>query len=85
MQQSLFERLCPLLIVRLLPLRVFNDLNSSVVYGQIRNAPFMHGIFSSFTIQVVPLNSFLWNEDLIDSIALLCMLQVLNSTFSICS
>ncbi|KAB2046309.1 hypothetical protein ES319_D01G224400v1 [Gossypium barbadense] len=42
MQQSLFERLCPLLIVRLLPLRVFNDLNSSVVYGQLRNAPFMH-------------------------------------------
>ncbi|KAH1123046.1 hypothetical protein J1N35_006206 [Gossypium stocksii] len=42
MQQSLFERLCPLLIVRLLPLRVFNDLNSSVVYGQLRNAPFTH-------------------------------------------
>ncbi|MBA0607893.1 hypothetical protein Godav_020156, partial [Gossypium davidsonii] len=42
MQQSLFERLCPLLIVRLLPLRVFNDLSSSVVYGQLRNAPFMH-------------------------------------------
>ncbi|KAK8705328.1 hypothetical protein V6N13_048932 [Hibiscus sabdariffa] len=42
MQQSLFGRLCPLLIIRLLPLRVFNDLNSSVMYGQLNNAPFMN-------------------------------------------
>ncbi|XP_037491270.1 uncharacterized protein LOC105645187 isoform X2 [Jatropha curcas] len=35
MQQSLFERLCPLLIIRLLPLRVFNDLNSFIMYGQL--------------------------------------------------
>ncbi|GLT96071.1 hypothetical protein SLE2022_137200 [Rubroshorea leprosula] len=35
MQQYLFERLCPLLIIRLLPLRVFNNLNSSVVYGRL--------------------------------------------------
>ncbi|XP_024965631.1 uncharacterized protein LOC112505833 isoform X4 [Cynara cardunculus var. scolymus] len=33
LQHSLFDRLCPLLIIRLLPLRVFNDLKSSVVYG----------------------------------------------------
>ncbi|OMO71598.1 Cytochrome P450 [Corchorus olitorius] len=37
MQQFLFERLCPLLIIRLLPLRVFDDLNSSVMYGQLHN------------------------------------------------
>ncbi|XP_048236035.1 uncharacterized protein LOC8278946 isoform X2 [Ricinus communis] len=35
MQQTLFERLCPLLIIRLLPLRVFNDLESSTMYGQL--------------------------------------------------
>ncbi|XP_057982158.1 uncharacterized protein LOC131167378 isoform X2 [Malania oleifera] len=37
LQQSLFERLCPLLIIRLLPLKVFNDVNSSIVYGQLLN------------------------------------------------
>ncbi|XWS56252.1 hypothetical protein CRYUN_Cryun09bG0070000 [Craigia yunnanensis] len=42
MQQSLFEQLCPLLIIRLLPLRVFNDLNSSVMYGQLHNPLVMH-------------------------------------------
>ncbi|KAF7142268.1 hypothetical protein RHSIM_Rhsim05G0135200 [Rhododendron simsii] len=30
---SLFDRLSPLLIIRLLPLRVFNNLNSSLMYG----------------------------------------------------
>ncbi|KAH7854589.1 hypothetical protein Vadar_015669 [Vaccinium darrowii] len=34
---SLFDRLCPLLIIRLLPLRVFNNLNSSFVYGVLRD------------------------------------------------
>ncbi|XVE61173.1 hypothetical protein DITRI_Ditri06bG0018400 [Diplodiscus trichospermus] len=42
MQQSLFERLCPLLIIRMLPLGVFNDLKSSVMYGQLHNLPVMH-------------------------------------------
>ncbi|XVF56100.1 hypothetical protein PTKIN_Ptkin06aG0089800 [Pterospermum kingtungense] len=42
MQQSLFERLCPLLIIRLLPLRVFNDLKSCVMYGQLHNPPLVH-------------------------------------------
>ncbi|GMN54780.1 hypothetical protein TIFTF001_023898 [Ficus carica] len=37
MQQLLFEHLCPLLIVRMLPLSVFNDLNSSVMYGRLNN------------------------------------------------
>ncbi|KAI4348718.1 hypothetical protein L6164_009405 [Bauhinia variegata] len=35
MQQSLFEHLCPLLIVKILPLKVFDDLNSSVMYGHL--------------------------------------------------
>ncbi|KAK6945314.1 hypothetical protein RJ641_026416, partial [Dillenia turbinata] len=34
MQQALFDRLCPLLILRMLPLRVFSDLKSSVMYSQ---------------------------------------------------
>nr|GEV80365.1 hypothetical protein [Tanacetum cinerariifolium] len=35
LQHCLFDRLCPLLIIRLLPLKVFNDLNSSLVYGDL--------------------------------------------------
>ncbi|CAK7342514.1 unnamed protein product [Dovyalis caffra] len=42
MQQSLFQRLCPLLIIRLLPLRVFNDLSSSVLYGQLPSQGIAH-------------------------------------------
>ncbi|KAL9252043.1 hypothetical protein AKJ16_DCAP05892 [Drosera capensis] len=34
LQQMLFDRLCPLLIIKLLPLRVFDDLLSTVMYGQ---------------------------------------------------
>ncbi|KAG9130042.1 hypothetical protein Leryth_012807 [Lithospermum erythrorhizon] len=32
---ALFSSLCPLLIIRLLPLRVFDDLNSPAMYGQL--------------------------------------------------
>ncbi|KAJ7972236.1 putative ARM repeat superfamily protein [Quillaja saponaria] len=35
MQQSLFEHLCPLLIIKMLPLQVFNDLNLSTMYGHL--------------------------------------------------
>ncbi|KAI6696746.1 hypothetical protein NL676_016865 [Syzygium grande] len=42
MQKSLFERLSPLLILKILPLRVFNDLNSSILYGQLLNQDSMH-------------------------------------------
>ncbi|KAK2995773.1 hypothetical protein RJ640_010749 [Escallonia rubra] len=34
-QHSLFARLSPLLVIKLLPLRVFNDLKSSLVYGEL--------------------------------------------------
>ncbi|KAL7138505.1 hypothetical protein ABFS83_10G168700 [Erythranthe nasuta] len=34
-EHCLFNRLCPLLIIRLLPLRVFDDLNSPLVYGDL--------------------------------------------------
>lgn len=44
-QQSLFERLCPLLVIRMLPLEVFNDLSMSVMYGQLPNRAIVHGIF----------------------------------------
>ncbi|XP_059462765.1 uncharacterized protein LOC132191689 isoform X2 [Corylus avellana] len=43
MQQSLFERLCPLLIIRMLPLRIFNDLNSSIMYDQVLIQGILHG------------------------------------------
>ncbi|XP_028774436.1 uncharacterized protein LOC114731438 isoform X1 [Neltuma alba] len=36
MQQSLFEHLCPLLIIKMLPLKAFNDRNSSLMYGNLR-------------------------------------------------
>ncbi|KAF7819009.1 armadillo/beta-catenin-like repeat protein [Senna tora] len=35
MQRSLFEHLCPLLIIKMLPLKVFSDLNSSIIYGHL--------------------------------------------------
>ncbi|XP_052172708.1 uncharacterized protein LOC127788461 isoform X2 [Diospyros lotus] len=37
LEHSPFNRLCPLLIVKLLPLRVFNDINSPLNYGEFRN------------------------------------------------
>lgn len=43
MQQSLFERLCPLLMIRMLPLRFFNDLNLSVMYDKLLIQGIMHG------------------------------------------
>lgn len=48
MQHVLFDRLCPLLIIRLLPMRVFNDLDSSVIYGQLLDQGVIHGMFCSF-------------------------------------
>ncbi|XP_039010853.1 uncharacterized protein LOC120139789 [Hibiscus syriacus] len=62
MQQSLFERLCPLLIIRLLPLRVFNDLNSSVMYGQLHNAPFMNEYRDVYLIDDDSVAAFLVNR-----------------------
>lgn len=43
-QKSLFGRLCPLLILRLLPVRVFDNLNSSAMYGQFVKPETIHGI-----------------------------------------
>ncbi|KAM6568437.1 hypothetical protein CsatB_016422 [Cannabis sativa] len=36
-EKLLFEHLCPLLIIRMLPLSVFNDLKSSIMYGEFIN------------------------------------------------
>ncbi|KAF2307855.1 hypothetical protein GH714_032638 [Hevea brasiliensis] len=44
MEQSLFERLCPLLIIRMLPLGVFDDLNSHTMYGQLPIQGITHDI-----------------------------------------
>ncbi|XP_049934180.1 uncharacterized protein LOC116255757 isoform X3 [Nymphaea colorata] len=35
LKDMLFDRLCPLLLIRLLPLRVLDDLDSSIVYGKL--------------------------------------------------
>ncbi|KAK6124646.1 hypothetical protein DH2020_041610 [Rehmannia glutinosa] len=46
-EHCLFSRLCPLLVIRLLPLRVFDDLNSPIVYGEcLRNSNVHDGHFS---------------------------------------
>ncbi|XP_004308739.1 PREDICTED: uncharacterized protein LOC101304629 [Fragaria vesca subsp. vesca] len=42
MQQTLFEHLCPLLVIKMIPLRVFNDLDSAVMYGQLANEEIVH-------------------------------------------
>lgn len=42
---NLFSRLCPLLVIRLLPLRVFDDLNSPLVYGKLINESAFNGMF----------------------------------------
>ncbi|XP_038882126.1 uncharacterized protein LOC120073376 isoform X2 [Benincasa hispida] len=41
-QHYLFERLCPLLVIRMLPLEVFNDLSMSAMYGQLPNRAVLH-------------------------------------------
>ncbi|XP_010524083.1 PREDICTED: uncharacterized protein LOC104802271 isoform X1 [Tarenaya hassleriana] len=43
-EKSLFDRLCPLLILRLLPQRVFNDLDSSIMYGQFLSGDTTKGL-----------------------------------------
>ncbi|KAK6244141.1 hypothetical protein QUC31_010550 [Theobroma cacao] len=62
MQQSLFERLCPLLIIRLLPVRVFNDLNSSVMYGRLHNQGIMHEYSDVSSIDDISIATFLLNR-----------------------
>ncbi|XP_050367158.1 uncharacterized protein LOC126785487 [Argentina anserina] len=42
LQQTLFEHLCPLLVIKMLPLRVFNDLDSTVMYGRLSNQEIIH-------------------------------------------
>ncbi|EPS65003.1 hypothetical protein M569_09775, partial [Genlisea aurea] len=46
-ESSLFSRICPLLIIRLLPITVFDDLNSNLVYGDLsRNSTvYEDGVF----------------------------------------
>ncbi|KAL0339636.1 UNVERIFIED_CONTAM: hypothetical protein Sradi_4480400 [Sesamum radiatum] len=47
-ENCLFRRLCPFLVIRLLPLRVFDDLDSPLVYGEfpINSAAHADGQFS---------------------------------------
>jgi hypothetical protein len=45
MQRTLFEHLCPLLIIKMLPMKTFDNLNSSVMYGHLSQNK-THGIYS---------------------------------------
>ncbi|XP_045793361.1 uncharacterized protein LOC123888366 isoform X3 [Trifolium pratense] len=46
MQRTLFEHLCPLLIIKMLPMKTFDDLNSPVMYAHLSQNK-MHGSGSS--------------------------------------
>lgn len=47
-QHYLFRRLCPLLVIKLLPLRVFDNLDSSLLYGHQSE----HGVWDSGPLAV---------------------------------
>nr|GMC84328.1 uncharacterized protein LOC109150918 isoform X2 [Ipomoea batatas] len=47
-QLSIFSRLCPLLVIRLLPLRVFDNLDSSLMYGELPSKLATRGNFVCF-------------------------------------
>ncbi|KAL1194541.1 hypothetical protein V5N11_020604 [Cardamine amara subsp. amara] len=42
LEKSLFDHLCPLLILRLLPQRVFDDIDSSTIYGKFLSGDSMN-------------------------------------------
>lgn len=43
--KSLFDHLCPLLILRLLPQRVFDDIDSSTIYGRFLRGDYVNGMY----------------------------------------
>lgn len=45
-EKSLFDHLCPLLILRLLPQRVFDDIDSSTVYGKFLSGDSVNGKYA---------------------------------------
>lgn len=45
-EKSLFDHLCPLLILRLLPQRVFDDIDSSTVYGKFPKGDSVNGMYA---------------------------------------
>lgn len=46
LEKSLFDHLCPLLILRLLPQRVFDDIDSSTVYGKFLSGDSANGMYA---------------------------------------
>ncbi|GAB4851595.1 hypothetical protein Ancab_030997 [Ancistrocladus abbreviatus] len=59
---TLFDRLCPLLIIKLLPLRVFDDLHSTIMYGQFLGQGIAQG-FEYFDISYYDcVAAFLFNR-----------------------
>ncbi|WJX83997.1 hypothetical protein P8452_66613 [Trifolium repens] len=51
MQRTLFEHLCPLLIIRMLPMKTFDALNSPVMHGHLSQNK-MHGHSVSFNLKM---------------------------------
>ncbi|KAL5729342.1 hypothetical protein ACHQM5_002313 [Ranunculus cassubicifolius] len=43
LNNHLFDRLCPLLLIKMTPLRIFDDLNSTHLYGQLLKHCDLHG------------------------------------------
>lgn len=48
-ENMLFDRLCPLLIIKMLPLRVFDDFNCMAMYGQTLKQCVANGKFLCFS------------------------------------
>ena len=44
-EKSLFDHRCPLLILRLLPQRVFDDIDSSTIYGRFLRGDYVNGMY----------------------------------------
>ncbi|KAK7378180.1 hypothetical protein VNO80_03617 [Phaseolus coccineus] len=62
MQQSLFEHLCPLLIIKILPLKTFNDLNSSIMYGHLSKNIILDAASRNTDIDCDCISAFLLNR-----------------------
>lgn len=62
-EHCLFTRLCPLLVIRLLPLRVFDDLKSPLVYGEIPHNSTVRGMFLIIFSLVIGLSMMILQVD----------------------
>lgn len=64
MQRTLFEHLCPLLIIKMLPMKTFDNLNSSVMYGHLSQNKTHGSISRSAELDYECIAAFLLNRAL---------------------